>query len=123
MNNMDRCRLTTQRVTLLNRNLEYLVPACVNQDFYDRKPRKKYKLDKKTIEIELPPSPLPKTKIPLLLRMGSSAVMGGQALLSGNILGAVTSTVFPSLTQGITEKDRKEYEAKRVERYREYLNY
>ena len=123
MNNMDRCKLTTQRVSLLNKNLEYLVPSCANDAFYDRKPRKKYKLDKKTIEIELPPSPLSKTKIPLLLRMGSSAVMGGQALLSGNILGAVTSTVFPSLTQGITEKDRKEYEAKRVERYREYLKY
>lgn len=123
MNNADKCKLTTQRVYQLNNtnNLPYLTPTGVKNSFYDRKPRKKYKLDKKVIEIELPPSPLPKTKIPLALRMGSSAVMGGQALLSGNVLGAVTSTVFPALTQGLTEKDRKDYEIARVERYREYL--
>ena len=125
MNKADKCRLTTQRVYLLNNHsiLTCLPPTGTKNDFYDRKPRKKYKLDDKTIDFDLPPSPLPKTKIPLALRMGSSAVMGGQALLSGNVLGAVTSTVFPALTQGLTEKDRKDYEARRIERYREYLKF
>ncbi len=125
MNHADECNLTTQRVVQLKdkTNLTYLAPSGSNNSFYDRKPRKKYKLDKKEIEIELPPAPIPKTKIPLALRMGSSAIMGGRALMTGNYLGAITSAVLPSLTQGLTEKDRKDYEAKRVERYREYLNY
>lgn len=125
MNNADKCRLTTQRVVDLKRRpaLTYMAPAGDVNTYFDRKPRKKYKLEEKTIEIEMPPQPLPKNKIPLLLRMGSSTIMGGQALLTGNVLGAVTTAVLPSLTQGLTEKDRKEYEEKRVERYREYLKF
>ena len=123
MNNADKCRITTQRVIQLNRtnNLKYLMPSNIDSGYYDRKPRKKYKLDKKIIEIDLPPAPLPKTKMPLVLRLGNTALMGGQALLTGNYFSAFSSMFFPALTQGFTEKDRKEYEAKRIERYREYL--
>lgn len=127
MNNAEKCRLTTQRVFRLDK-INYELPSLApigstENSYFDRKPRKKHKLDEKIIEIESPPTPLSKTKIPLALRMGSSALMGGQALMSGNVIGAVTSSVFPLLTQGLTEKDRKDYEARRVERYREYLKY
>ncbi len=88
---------------------------------FDRKPRKKYKLEVPPIELEMPPNQMSGNKVPLSLRMGSMAVTGGQALLTGNYVSALTSLVFPALTQGFTEKDRKEYEAKRNERYREYL--
>lgn len=123
MNNVHRCDIITQRVKPLRENmcLDYPEPSYSANKLYDRKPRKKYKLDKKTIEIDLPPSPLSKTKMPLFLRLGNTALMGGQALLSGNYFSALTSMFFPALTQGFTEKDRKEYETTRVDRYREYL--
>lgn len=125
MNNTDKCRLMSRRVAPLKQSstLTYLAPTGTKTDFYDRKPRKKYKLDEKVIEIDSPPAPLPKTKIPLALRMGSNAVMGGQAIFTGNYIGALTSLFLPAMTQGLTEKDRKDYEDKRVERYREYLKF
>ena len=125
MNNADKCRIMSNRVLPLSKkpNMTYLAPTGTTQDYYDRKPRKKYKLDEKEIEIESPPNPLPKTKIPLALRLGSNALMGGQAIMTGNFVGAISSMVFPALTQGLTEKDRKEYEIRRVERYREYLKF
>lgn len=95
----------------------------VNYDFYDRKPRKIKKVDPKPIDIESPPAPIGGNNLPLLLRLGSPALMGGRALMTGNIFMAMTSMVMPALTQGLTEKDRKEYEKKRVEGYREYLQY
>lgn len=125
MNSADKCRITSRRVIPLDEHtdLTYLAPSGVKTDFYDRKPRKKYRFDEKVIEIELPPPPLPKTKIPLALRLGSNALMGGQAIFTGNYIGAATSLFLPALTQGLTEKDRKEYEVKRAERYREYLKF
>ena len=123
VNKADKCSIMSQRVIPLGNkaNLPFLPPSGTKIDFYDRKPRKKYRLDGKQIEIESPPNPLPKTKIPLALRLGNNAVMGGSALVSGNYIGAMTSLVLPALTQGLTEKDKKEYEERRVERYREYL--
>ncbi len=125
MNNVEKCRFTTQRIIPLNRrnDLAFLPPSRVESKYYDRKPRKKYKLDKKEIEIEMPPAPIPKAKIPLALRMGNSVLMGGRALMSGNIFGAVTSMLMPTVTQTLTEKDRKDYENMRTARYREYLAY
>ena len=125
MDSTNKCKITSRRVIPFceKQNPSYLPAIGTNNEFFDRKPRKKYKLDEKVIEIEAPPNPLPKTKIPLALRMGSQAVMGGQALMRGNVLGSVTSLFLPAMTQGLTEKDRKEYEERRVERYREYLQY
>ena len=96
--------------------------SAIQVPFFDRKPRKKYKLEVPPIELEMPPSQMSGSKIPLALRMGSMAVNGGRAIFTGNYLMALTSLVFPALTQGFTEKDRKDYEARRTERYREYLH-
>ena len=92
-----------------------------SSELYDRPPRRMIKLDPEPIEIDLPPMTMNANKIPLMLRLGSPLVMGGRAIASGNYLMALTSLVFPALTQGLTEKDRKEYEARRTERYHEYL--
>ena len=123
MNNATKCKIMSHRVIPLEsgNQLAYLNATGTVHDFYDRKPRKKYKLDEKVIEISSPPPPLPKTKIPLALRLGNNAIMGGQAIMTGNYIGAVSSLLLPAMTQGLTEKDRLEYEAKRTERYREYL--
>jgi len=88
---------------------------------FDRPPRRKIGISPETISIDVPPMPLTGSRIPLLLRMGSPMVMGGRALMTGNVVMTLTSLVFPALTQGLTEKDRKEYEAKRTVIYREYL--
>ena len=88
---------------------------------FDRKPRRLVSIKADPIEIQSPPPPLGKNAIPFLLRLGNPMLMGGRALATGNIFMAITSLVLPSLTQGLTEKDRKEYEEKRVTSYREYL--
>lgn len=91
--------------------------------FYERTPRKMMNINPQPLEIEMPPMSLSGNNIPLLLRLGSPMLMGGQALMTGNILMAMTSMVIPALTQGFTEKDRRKYEAKRLESYRKYLAY
>ena len=97
-------------------------PANVPENpLFDRQPRQLTKVEPDPIEIDMPPMPLSANKIPLLLRLGNPMLMGGQALMTGNLFMAMTSMVLPTMTQGLTEKDRKEYEAKRLERYREYL--
>ena len=124
MNNADKCRITSNKVCLLdiNKHLTYLEPVGTMNDFcYYREARGNYELGKKIIEIDSPPAALPKTKIPLALRLGNNALMGGQAIFSGNYIGAVSSLFLPALTQGISEADRKEYETKRVEGYHKYL--
>ena len=88
---------------------------------FDRQPRGQRPPKPEEITFDTPPIPMTASKIPLLLRMGSPLVMGGRALVTGNLVMALTSLVFPGLTQGLTEKDRKEYEAKRLTVYRKYL--
>lgn len=88
---------------------------------FDRQPRRKQPPEPEAITFDMPPIPMPASKIPLLLRMGSPLVMGGRALVTGNLVMALTSLVFPGLTQGLTEKDREEYEEKRLTVYRKYL--
>ena len=120
----DRVTLMTPRVRLIqcpNDIVFSRAKGSAGKEFFDRKPRKKYKLNVDPIEIDMPPAPMNANKIPLALRLGNSAVMGGRSILMGNYISALTSMVFPALTQGYSEKDRKEYEEKRKIRYREYL--
>lgn len=92
-----------------------------SDEYFERSPRSAYKIIPKKIEIEAPPMSMKGGKVPLLLRMGNSLVFGGSALMSGNILMATTSLFLPGITQGLTEKERKDYEEKRVELYKYYL--
>lgn len=127
MNNAnDRVRINTPRIRRIFSENDLFIPQCPGtrrtNSLFDRQPRKKIVLEPDPIEIESPPMPLTADKIPLLLRMGSPMVMGGRALMTGNFVMTLTSLVFPALTQGLTEKDRKEYGAKRQLVYRNYLS-
>lgn len=121
----ERIIINTPRIRRIQGENDVFYPQCSSayqaQSLFDRQPRKKIAIEPEPIEIESPPMPLTGNKIPLLLRMGSPMVMGGRALMTGNIVMTLTSLVFPALTQGLTEKDRKEYEAKRLLVYRDYL--
>lgn len=121
----DRVEITTPKIRRIQRNQDVFFPECppktAERRLFDRRPRKYTLLNPEKISIDLPPMALNGNKIPLLLRLGNPILMGGSALARGNILMAMTSLVLPSLTQGMTEKDHKEYEIKRKETYRKYL--
>lgn len=126
MNNANnRVTITTEKIRRISdfSVLEYAPSPeeCPVNPLFDRHPRKRMQLDPDPIDIELPPMALSKNKVPLLLRLGNPLVMGGRALMTGNVLMSLTSMVFPSLTQGLTEKEQKEYEARRQEAYTKYL--
>lgn len=123
-NRNGRVRINTPYIRRIYDYDSFIYPqyaAVANDKLYDRQPHKQVQISPDVIEIEMPPMPLYANKIPMLLRMGSPMVMGGRALMTGNFAMALTSLIFPALTQGITEKDRKEYEEKRTVMYRKYL--
>ena len=128
INNLNnRVQINTPRIRPVTseRDLQFKTPSLTSDPYkiFDRIPRKIIKVNPDEIEIESPPMPMSSGSVPFLLRMGTPALMGGSALMNGNILMAMTSMVMPALTQGFTEKDRKEYEKKRLIKYREYLEF
>ena len=122
-----RVKLTSQKVRLIANDdpdyKPYENSRKPEPPLFDRLPRKKFKVSPKEIEIEMPPMPMGANKIPLLLRMGNPILSGGRAIVTGNPFSAVSSLLMPLVTQGFTEKDRKEYEHARETKYREYLQY
>lgn len=88
---------------------------------YNRGPRSRYSMEWPTVSVDAPPMPMNANKMPLVLRMGPTAVMSGQSMIMGNYSMLLSSLVFPFLTQRYTEKERKEYEERRHEKYGEYL--
>lgn len=121
----DRITMLSGKLTTDRTSGNFQRPVSISgngeEKFFSRVPRKRIGLKKKTIEIEGPPMALSDNQIPLLLQMGSSMVMGGASALSGNFLPLVSTMLFPTLTRRYTEKERKEYEVRRVEKYGEYL--
>lgn len=91
-----------------------------NPDF-NRLPRKKLEVGEKTIKVEAPPVSMDPKKMPLLLRMGSSMIMGGTAAMAGNYTMLLTSVMFPFLSQKYTDKELQEYEHLRQTKYTAYL--
>ena len=91
------------------------------QELFNRMPRKREIFNPEPIIIEAPPMQLNANGIPLFLRMGGSMVRGTTALMAGYFTSVISSVLFPMLTQRYTEKQRKEYEAKRQELYGKYL--
>ena len=121
----NRVRITSPRLRRIRQETDAEFSRSTirprTEELFKRQPRHRLPLVIEPIEIEMPPMKLGGNNIPLLLRMGSPAVMGGRAIMSGNIAMALTSMVFPLLTNGYSEKDRKDYENRRREKYREYL--
>ena len=89
---------------------------------YDRKPRKRRYVPEETIEVDAPPMPASNSGLPLVLRMGGSAVTSARTALMGNYSMLLTSLLFPFLSHRYTEKQRQEYEQKRVQYYTAYLD-
>ena len=93
-----------------------------NNKLFNRLPRKNIALIPQPIVVEAPPVSLNSNAIPLMLRMGGSMVMGGASALSGNYLMLLSSVLFPILTQKYSDKEKKQYEERRLEKYRNYLS-
>lgn len=93
------------------------------QKLFNRYPRKMLSMPVNDIVIEGPPVSMSGNKIPLLLQVGSPLAMGATSVLSGfgNPAYIATSMMFPLLNAGFSEKQRKDYEERRVKFYTEYL--
>ena len=108
----------------LCKKYSYLIaPSGVGpqQKLFNRTPRRRSALKPKKISIEAPPMTMSGNGLPLFLRLGGSAVMGGSAALAGNYTMLLTSVLFPFMSQKYTEKEKKEYEERRHAKYTEYL--
>ena len=88
---------------------------------FNRLPRKKKNLTPETIVIEAPPFSISDNQAPMILSMGGSMVMGGSALMRGNVASVLSMLLFPVMNRMYTDKDKKEYEALRKKKYSEYL--
>lgn len=91
------------------------------EKLFNRFPRKRLPVNTPEIAVEAPPMSLTDSNMPMILRMGSSLVMGGSALMMGNFMMILSSLMFPFLRQRFTDKEKKEYEEKRTTRYNGYL--
>lgn len=89
--------------------------------FFNRAPRKRVKWNAAPIVVEGPPMSMDQKKIPMLLKMGSSMLMGGTAALAGNFTTLISSVVFPFLSNRFSDKQIQEYEYLRTTKYKEYL--
>lgn len=89
--------------------------------YFTRPPRKRLSMTFHEISVDPPPMSAGDGAMPLLLRMGSSAVMGGSALLAGHITMVLSAFLFPLLTNRFSDKERREYEERRVKSYTQYL--
>lgn len=99
-----------------------LALGCSNEKrFFNRLPRRRLPQPSKDISIELPPMPFSNDGIPLMLRMGGSAVYATRSAFMGNPFMLISTILFPLLTEKYTEKQRREYEEKRVTAYTNYL--
>lgn len=92
-----------------------------SHELFNRQPRRRRPLSLEPIVIEGPPMSMNGNKMPLILRMGSSMVMGTTAMLAGHITTMLSAVLFPVLSNRFTEKERKEYEERRVSSYSKYL--
>lgn len=123
----DRAIIQSPYVHLMSaeKDVAYTYPKKGNtgsEGFFNRLPRERELIKADPIIFDNPPPSMGNNQIPFLLRMGSPALMGGRALMTGNYFMAATSMIMPFLTQGFTEKERKEYEKQRNEKYRAYLD-
>lgn len=98
-----------------------LEPTTSEPEPFNRLPRRRLPMAAEPIEVEGPPAPLHGDQLPMLLRMGGTLAQGGASLLMGNLVSLFTSILFPLLSRGYTQKEREEYERRRVAAYTNYL--
>lgn len=92
------------------------------QTFVNRLPRRRLPMKPEEIMFEAPPMSLKNDQIPLMLRMGGTMVSSGRAMLMGNVTSMISSVLFPILNSRFTDKQKKEYEERRQEKYNHYLS-
>ena len=96
-------------------------PVADANQFFNRAPRKRRESEQKVITVEGPPMSMSQKQMPLMLRMGSSMVMGGAAALAGNFMSLISGVLFPFMSSKYSESQRQEYEKLRQTKYTEYL--
>lgn len=92
-----------------------------SHEFFNRTARRPVTLPQRTIAIEGPPMSMARAQMPLMLRMGSSLVMGGTSALTGNYSMLISSVLFPLLNSKYSDEQKRKYDQLREVRYREYL--
>ncbi len=123
----NRTKIQSSSIHLLEeeKDVPYSTPlkdiTKTDNALFNRLPRKRELIKAEPIVFDNPPPSLNGDRIPFLLRMGNPALMGGRAILTGNYFMAATSLIMPFVTQGYSEKERKEYEEQRIEKYEAYL--
>ena len=118
-----RIQITSKEIRRFASNKFSTVPERKEQEelLFNRLPRKKKNLTPETITIESPPFSISDNQAPMILSMGGSMVMGGSALMRGNVASVLSMLLFPVMNRMYTDKDKKEYEALRKKKYSEYL--
>ncbi len=101
--------------------LPHSLPQSEEEELFNVRPRRRKPFPEDRIVIEAPPMPMHGDRMPLVLRMGGSMVMGTTSLLAGNVTSVLTSLMLPMMSTRFTEKQRKEYEERRQVVYRDYL--
>ena len=112
-----------QEIPMSNSSLAYYFGAETENTtkFFSRAPRKRRESEQTVITVEGPPMSMSQNRVPLLLRLGGSMVMGGVAAMAGNFMTLITSVMFPFLSSKYTDAQRKEYEQLRITKYTKYL--
>lgn len=113
--------LKIKKIRAISKTDSYSNYKGKKETLFNRLPRQRQALKADPIEIDAPPMSMKGNGMPLILRMGSSMVMGTTAMMAGRYTMLLTSMVFPFLSHKYTDKERKEYEEKRHTLYREYL--
>lgn len=105
------------------KNYEGSIPVTEShkEKVFNRLPQQRKKYVINPIVLEAPPLSMNSNQIPLILRMGSSMVIGGSAMLSGHFTSVLSMLLFPILNSKYTDKEKKAYEEKRKSKYQEYL--
>ena len=114
-----RIQITSKEIRRFASNKFSTVPERKEQEelLFNRLPRKKKNLTPETITIESPPFSISDNQAPMILSMGGSMVMGGSALMRGNVASVLSMLLFPVMNRMYTDKDKKEYEALRKRKY------
>lgn len=121
----DRVQIRSHRLTAVHGKTAGTMQMCRTsggrEALFSRFPRKKEPFQAEPIQIEPPPMSLDEHQAPMLLSMGSSMVMGGTAALGGNFSSVLSMLMFPMMNRMYSDKEKKEYEKLRIEKYTEYL--
>lgn len=124
VNDGNECvQIESEKIRRFENNTFSTVPEKREQEefLFNRLPRKKKNIETTTILVEAPPFSISDNQAPMILSMGSSMVMGGSALMRGNVASVLSMLLFPVMNRMYTDKDKKEYELLRKKKYSEYL--